>query len=875
MVLEVLRVKSVSDRWVLLIAMMSLAALAEGGTVWVGPNSAGPVDLYATDGTSTGTYGPTGATAATADGLGDTFVSVPNLNTNQTVIFEYGSDPNTPIGEYTLQGTNPGASDGYLDDLAYGGSGTLWAAGFNGTIYHIDFATATVLSAFDTGSTNVGVGTDGSILYTTTGFGSGELITYAFDGTPLSMIFTGLTDSLGIGYDPSNQTLWVGGDGVVSDVDGSGVILNSFAVLSATGDPIVASGVEVAPVNGVIATPEPATLALTCLGLLGFIVSRLARSRTGRRSAGVVFASLVVFLLAASHPAFCTPQITALSPSLTAPQPVGTSITWTATASDAGNPLWYRFSASAPGGTFSIFQDYQSSNSFVWTPAQLDGLYQVQVTVKNQSDQTVNSMMVGFTVSSRVTTQPVVSATPNALVALYSAPACPAGASMRVRFWKQGTTLYSATPARACAAGSSMNFYVAGMTPNTTYSMQHDVLRGPQIVAGPLLSFTTGALPVSVSPVIVRQPQLPTSQTQGVLLFSGLGDRNAALDMNGNVLWYYQANNAYISRPEQGGNSLLLSLVSQNPELTQEQNSELQVLREIDIAGNTLLLINAARISELLGFPVNTIHHEGRRLPNGDLIFLTNTERFEDQGAGPVDVIGDVIVVLDANLNLKWSWNAFDHLDVSRPSTSGDVCVFPGNGGCPPIYLAAKANDWTHGNSLYVTPDGKFIIYSSRHQDRVFELDYNNDAGAGDILWTLGFQGDFTLTNGNASDWFSHQHEVEFELNGEQLLSLFDNGNTRQQPASTSNSRGQAYLLDMVARTATLEVSADLGFSSQALGSAQRLTNGNYQFDLGLLSQTSSRFVEVNPAGAVVSEFEMLNQQSYRCFRLKDLYTAP
>ncbi len=208
---------------------------------------------------------------------------------------------------------------------------------------------------------------------------------------------------------------------------------------------------------------------------------------------------------------------------------------------------------------------------------------------------------------------------------------------------------------------------------------------------------------------------------------------------------------------------------------------------------------------------------------------------------------------------------------MSRPSTSGDVCTFPGNNGCPPIYLATEANDWTHGNSLYVTSDGNYIIYSARHQDWVFEIDYQNGAGTGDIVWKLGYQGDFTLTNGDASDWFSHQHEVEFELNGQQLLSLFDNGNTRQQPATTSNSRGQVYLLDTDARTATLELNADLGAFSAALGSAQRLTNGNYQFDLGLLNP--AQFVEVNPAGAVVSKFQMTNQQSYRCFRMKDLYT--
>ena len=36
------------------------------------------------------------------------------------------------------------------------------------------------------------------------------------------------------------------------------------------------------------------------------------------------------------------------------------------------------------------------------------------------------------------------------------------------------------------------------------------------------------------------------------------------------------------------------------------------------------------------------------------------------QGPGEVDVIGDVVVVLDEQLRVLWTWNAFDHLDVSR-----------------------------------------------------------------------------------------------------------------------------------------------------------------------------------------------------------------
>ncbi len=38
--------------------------------------------------------------------------------------------------------------------------------------------------------------------------------------------------------------------------------------------------------------------------------------------------------------------------------------------------------------------------------------------------------------------------------------------------------------------------------------------------------------------------------------------------------------------------------------------------------------------------------------------------------------------------------------------------------------------------------DGNLII-SIRHQNWLVKIDYNNGAGAGDILWHLGYQGDF------------------------------------------------------------------------------------------------------------------------------------
>jgi hypothetical protein len=44
----------------------------------------------------------------------------------------------------------------------------------------------------------------------------------------------------------------------------------------------------------------------------------------------------------------------------------------------------------------------------------------------------------------------------------------------------------------------------------------------------------------------------------------------------------------------------------------------------------------------------------------------------------------------------------------------------------------------------------------------VIKIDYEDGQGSGDILWRLGYQGDFTLTNGQSSDWVFAQHYPTF-----------------------------------------------------------------------------------------------------------------
>ncbi len=245
------------------------------------------------------------------------------------------------------------------------------------------------------------------------------------------------------------------------------------------------------------------------------------------------------------------------------------------------------------------------------------------------------------------------------------------------------------------------------------------------------------------------------------------------------------------------------------------------------------------------------------------------------QGPGSIDVIGDMIIVFDSQLNVLWTWDTFDHLDVTRKAVLGETCV--AEGACAPYRLAADANDWTHGNSISQTPDGN-LLYSSRHQDWLIKIHYDNGAGDGHVIWRLGKDGDFEIQSSDIYPWFSHQHDANFETEDQSELTVFDDGNTRVSTLGSGNSRGQVLQLDERNRVASFALNADLGVYSVALGSAQKLHDDDYFFDAEMHvfsgpNNTGGAFsIEVNPSGTIVSEIEA-NVLLYRSFRMTSLYT--
>ncbi|MDQ6707683.1 MAG: aryl-sulfate sulfotransferase, partial [Acidobacteriota bacterium] len=429
---------------------------------------------------------------------------------------------------------------------------------------------------------------------------------------------------------------------------------------------------------------------------------------------------------------------------------------------------------------------------------------------------------------------------------------------------------------RKCVDGKTFNFLMAGMLPETQYVLQQEwTSPGQPSQFGPEITFTTGAIPDAANlpaAVVLNPRDLATDAAQPVLLTSyiatvpGQSATPVATDFKGRTIWYYGAADKplrYVLRPLAGGTILV---IPRDPTL----------FREIDLAGNTVRETNTGWISEQLqtrfGMPgITSFHHDAVRLPDGSIAAIASLEKVLNgvQGsAGPVDVLGDAIVVMDRDFNVTWAWNSFDKLDAGRAAVLGETCVAD-QPGCPPVQMTA--NDWLHSNSLEYLPDGNFLL-SLRHQDWVVKIDYRDGAGTGGVLWRLGKDGDFAINSSVANPWFSHQHNVTLSGNS---VWLFDNGNTRHSADSAAVSRGQVLNIDENARTVSLAVNADLGNYSPALGSAERLDNGNFHFLAGSLSNGHSQSIEIVPSGsAAANDFTVdAANPAYRSFRMKNLST--
>ena len=605
----------------------------------------------------------------------------------------------------------------------------------------------------------------------------------------------------------------------------------------------------------------------------------------------------VLVFAAISCNAAGVPMTVRLLTNMPSPQPVGTPIGLAAHVENAAKGmLVFRYSVSTGGGPFHIIRDYSQQRDFVWRPALYEYDSMVHVTVRNnENKETADDEQPFRTISRIKDSSPVITPTANPLIALFSAPPCTDAGKFRVAFQRQGSKVLSYTPFEACRGSRSNNVFVAGMRADSDYRLRAEFVSGSDVIMGSWMTFHAGVLDGDFPPVSIAVPRDTGSSTAEPVLVlsvasSGGLKRPIATNMDGNVIWYL-GSPQFLTRMLPGGGLLVLSEGANSG----NDMRRLQIVREMDLAGNILRETNITRVAEQLESRgihsdckksvkecVSGFHHEAIRLPNGHTLVIAGLERMFPTGTQgskePVDILGDLVIDLDEDFQVASVWNSFDHLDLNRASREDSKCKEgPGSGGCPPIFLAGQANGWLHSNSLnYIPATGDFLI-SVPEQDWILKIDWRDGKGSGRILWRLGEGGDFAAKTSDPNPWFSFQHDAGFEPVGSNLISVLDDGHARKKKDPTANNRGQVWKLDEEAHTATLMHNADLGVYSVAVGSAQSLKNGGYTFEAGFINPASpySRAVETSTDGKVIYAQQVEGLIVYRSFRIADLYSAP
>jgi arylsulfate sulfotransferase len=481
-----------------------------------------------------------------------------------------------------------------------------------------------------------------------------------------------------------------------------------------------------------------------------------------------------------------------------------------------------------------------------------------------------------------------VATTTNAQVAQYTI-APPTAANVSIQFGTD-TTYGLATWVQPAAGNSApMSILVAGMKAHTEYHMRAMLMMADGTQLADLdHTFSTGGLPTNQLPnITVTTPNGLTPQP-GVEMLDLLDATPKppvmVVDLAGNVLWSYQPGGTGSDivqpiKPLSNGHFLVTLSPSSTEPATALPAGTVDVVREIDLTGTTIREISLATLNTRLAaaginYTALDIHHDVAVLPNGHWILIVNSTQSFTTLPGKMGVstpvLGDALVDLDANLNPVWSWNTFDHLDVTRAPM-----------GYP---------DWTHANALLYSPTDGNLLLSMRHQSWIIKIDYANGAGAGDILWHLGYQGDFTLAGGtDPTDWFSLQHGPSFTTqttSGTFGLTVFDNGDGRVYPKGEScatsgsalcpYSAAGVFTIDETAKTATLTFLDKLQNYSFYGGNAETLANGNVEYDLCSVPTTpiATSVVEVTPdsPAATVWQMTVTNANAYRAFRMPSLY---
>jgi len=240
---------------------------------------------------------------------------------------------------------------------------------------------------------------------------------------------------------------------------------------------------------------------------------------------------------------------------------------------------------------------------------------------------------------------------------------------------------------------------------------------------------------------------------------------------------------------------------------------------------------------------------------NTEIVDLSNI------GGDEFSLVSSILSIqeFDINHNLIFDWNALEHLNIYDYEDN----LFVGNSITGQI-------EWMHGNSIDIDYDDNLIL-SNRRNSEIIKINRTS----GEIMWIMGGPlNEFQIINDPLSGVKS-QHDVSRLDNGNLLI--FDNGD----PQEYDESRVVEYEIDETNKTATLiwEFQNPYGYISRAMGSAQRLANGNTFINWGTIliqgESVGANIMEVTYEKNIVLEIQFDNHQSYKATKSNFEFSIP
>jgi Arylsulfotransferase (ASST) len=353
--------------------------------------------------------------------------------------------------------------------------------------------------------------------------------------------------------------------------------------------------------------------------------------------------------------------------------------------------------------------------------------------------------------------------------------------------------------------------------------------------------------------------------TPGYYILGNSGDAPGyamIIDSNGVPVWYFLSTQAGIDDAD--------SVVAGTVSFFSTWTSDPATIRHLSPPTTT------TAIPQTDGGTMELDSHELRALPNGHfLVFsyplvtglnLTGLQGFNvaEAGVDGTQIFNCVIVEFDPTKttnNVVWTWNAMDHFDVVKDSTSAGLSN----------QLGVIAVDAFHCNSIDVDPDNGNLLVSSRNMSSVFYVDRSTPEGK--VVWKLGGE---SYSKDNATfipvaDPFMQQHDARLhnwsEATGTGQISVFDDQSNTGYPA-------RGLLMDVTTGVggktpkATTAWDYKAGGSSANRGSFRIQSDGSRVIGWGQNVSIGHVFTEVDSKGNVVKDFYFpMGYQSYRAVK--------